>query len=117
MGIASRNRLSEIDPSVSAAAERTGLTALIRASTKTPAHDSHSPGKTLPVDDTCVGRRRLQLGLHLRCVAAGDYLIDKTVFDSLLRAQKIIAVGVFFNFFYVLTSMMREDLIEHLAQA
>jgi hypothetical protein len=112
MGMASRNRLSEIDPSVNGAAERTGFTALIRASTKTPAHDSHSPGKALPVVDTCVGRRRLQLGLLLRYVAASDYLVDKTVFDCLLRAQKIIAVGVFFDFFYVLTRMIRQDLIE-----
>jgi hypothetical protein len=42
IGMASRRRLSEIDPSVSGVSARTGLTILVRARTTTPAHEVQS---------------------------------------------------------------------------
>src|SRR5260370_12826678 len=49
--------------------------------------------------------------------AASDNFVDKSVLDSLRRGHEVVAVGVFLDFLDVLAGVMRQNLVQNLAQA
>src|SRR4029077_9027662 len=59
-------------------------------------------------------RRRLKRGLQR---ATGDHFVNESVLDRLRRRHEVVAVGVFLDLLDVLAGMMREDLVQDLAQA
>src|SRR6266851_5439657 len=63
-------------------------------------------------------KKRTRRGLE-RCLnrAAGDHFVNESVLDCLRRGHEVVAVGVFLDLLDVLAGMMRENLVQHLAQA